>query len=198
MKTGDKRRCQECPRHHPKRGSCRSRPSPDPLSPHRTATIGNPLGRGCTLWVKTFEPTSNPGKTSQHETWYGRAAPASPHLFIRSWYRRWNRPSKYFLRCESLLHRAGHRPPPELIADADAGKQGDINKGHHLGGSTGYEGAAGATAAVGIAGIGREIGAGRHFTVAQTLLQRYRRFYNQSWPYLLNYGGRCYPDAIVG
>ena len=39
-----KRHCRERSRHHLKRGTCCSDPSPHPLSSHRTATIGDPVG----------------------------------------------------------------------------------------------------------------------------------------------------------
>ena len=48
--------------------------------------------------------TSNPGSTSPYEMWHGKAAPASPHTFLRSGYCRWNRSSKSFPRCESSFY----------------------------------------------------------------------------------------------
>ena len=48
--------------------------------------------------------TSNPGNKSPYEMWHGKAAPASPHPFLRPGYCRWNRPSKSFPRCESSFY----------------------------------------------------------------------------------------------
>ena len=47
---------------------------------------------------------SNPGSKSPYEMWHGKAAPASPHPFLRPGYCRWNRPSKSILRCESSFY----------------------------------------------------------------------------------------------
>lgn len=47
---------------------------------------------------------ANPQNKSPHEMWYGTAEPASPHLFLRPGYCRWERPSKYFPRAESCFY----------------------------------------------------------------------------------------------
>ena len=48
--------------------------------------------------------------------WYGKAAPASPHPFLRSGYCRWNRPSKSFPRCESNFYFGpGIHPPRDSL-----------------------------------------------------------------------------------
>ena len=49
-------------------------------------------------------PTANLGNKSPHEMWYGTAAPASPHPFLRSAYCRCKRPSKSHSRVESCLY----------------------------------------------------------------------------------------------
>ena len=48
--------------------------------------------------------TANPGNKSPHETWYGTAAHASAHLFLRPAYCHWKHPSKSFPRAESCFH----------------------------------------------------------------------------------------------
>ena len=48
--------------------------------------------------------TSNPGSKSPYEMWHGKAAPTSPHPFLRPRYCRWNRPSKSFPRWESSFY----------------------------------------------------------------------------------------------
>ena len=67
-----------------------------------------------TLWAKAVHwacealnrtaTTSHPGSMSPYEMWHGKAAPASPHPFLRPGYCRWNRPSKSFPRCESSFY----------------------------------------------------------------------------------------------
>ena len=56
--------------------------------------------------------TSNPGNKSPYEMWHDKAAPASPHPFLRSGYCRWNRPSKSFPRCESSFYLGPGIEPP--------------------------------------------------------------------------------------
>ena len=65
--------------------------------------------------------TENPGNKSPHEMWYGAAARASPHPFLRPAYCRWKvaPPGR-----ELLLPRAGYRLPKGLFADFHAGEQG--------------------------------------------------------------------------
>ena len=63
--SGAKRRCRESSGYHPERGTCRAHPSPYPLLSRRIATVGDPLGRGSTLGVRSREPHCDhvqPGK----------------------------------------------------------------------------------------------------------------------------------------
>ena len=48
--------------------------------------------------------TANPGNKSSHEMWYGTAAPASPHPFLRPAYCRWKRPSMSHPQAESCFY----------------------------------------------------------------------------------------------
>ena len=48
--------------------------------------------------------TANAGNKSSREMWYGTAAHASPHPFLRPAYCRWKRPSKLFPTAESCFY----------------------------------------------------------------------------------------------
>ena len=48
--------------------------------------------------------TSNTDSKSPYEMWHGKAAPASPHPFLRPGYCRWNLPSKSFPRFDSSFY----------------------------------------------------------------------------------------------
>ena len=107
--SGAKRRCRESSRHHLKRGTCRLDPSPHPRSfltsycHHRRPSWAEAVHWACEALNRTAT-TANSGNKLPHEMWYGNAALASPHPFLRPGYCRWNRPSKSFPRCESSFY----------------------------------------------------------------------------------------------
>ena len=78
------------------------------LFPHVELPPSENLGAEAVHWaceaLSRTATTSNPGSKSPYEMWYGKAAPASPHPFLRPGYCRWNRPSKSFPRCESSFY----------------------------------------------------------------------------------------------
>ena len=114
--------------------------------------------------------TSNPANKSRQELWYGKAAPTSPHPCLCRVIAAGTARRSRFQDARVVLSRAGHRTPPCLIVEANAGEQGSGDKGRQLGDSSGIDGAAYVTAAAGLPGTGKGAIAGRDVRAGRSII----------------------------
>ena len=84
--------------------ACIQRPVISPLVqlPPTESLWAEAVHRSCDALNHTAT-TANPGNKPPHEMWHGTVAHASPHLFLRPTYCRWNRPSKSSPQAESCF-----------------------------------------------------------------------------------------------